>query len=179
MDTCFFSSSFRFPPFYQWCCGLGVLNQLLRRLTICPYTSILSQSTSSFQSLSGQILYMFWFWMPSFWCQLLLTGTLYLLRLNALSTTHPTLKLPITPPLSLHLQPSPPSLQPSSHAPFSLNGVQTFGTYWTEQWGGTPKYTNIGFCVAGSNEGRGNGVVAANIQGNVCWSVCLLVQQPV
>lgn len=44
-----------------------------------------------------------------------------------------TLNLPITLCLSLHLQPPPPALHLRRHAPFSLNGVQTFGTYWTEQ----------------------------------------------
>lgn len=53
------------------------------------------------------------------------------------------INLPITPRLSLHLQPLPPSLHLSRHAPFSLNGVQTFGTYWTEQWAQTSKYTNM------------------------------------
>lgn len=44
-----------------------------------------------------------------------------------------TINLPITPGLSLHLEPSSPSFHLSRHAPFSLNGVQRFGTYWTEQ----------------------------------------------
>ena len=77
------------------------------------------------------------------WWWLVPCSSLYLsLSLCISRLSLPALNLPITPRLSLHLQPSPPPfLHLGRHAPFSLNGVQTFGTYWTGQWEETPQYT--------------------------------------